>query len=91
MSVTSDPPLLWDAQLTHPSYPDVDLAGLSFYSLGFDKSINQPPRTDLFQTGFTPFYNLFSPKSSSASDNRLKLTSTLPLIIAQTSASQNPT
>lgn len=63
---------------------DVDLAGLSFYSLGYLKSENQPAPSDLFRRSFASFHNLFDPPS--ASQNRLGLTRSPPLCIAETSA-----
>jgi len=65
---------------------DVDIVGLSFYSLGEDKAFNQAPDSDLFRSGFTPFYELFSPKSASSSSNNLKLTAAYPVVITETSA-----
>ncbi|ORY88450.1 glycoside hydrolase superfamily [Leucosporidium creatinivorum] len=67
-----------------PGEDYVDLAGLSFYSLGYLKSENQPAASDLLQRSFTSFHTLFSP--SSASQNRLGLTRSPPLCIAETSA-----
>ncbi|GAA5821422.1 hypothetical protein JCM10212_002339 [Sporobolomyces blumeae] len=69
-----------------PGEEYVDLVGLSFYSLGEDKSKNQAPSSTLFRSGFTPFYNLFSPASASASSNRLSLSRPYPVVIAETSA-----
>lgn len=74
-SLTSFPPL------------DVDIAGLSFYSLGSNQSINQAPASNLFKSLFTPFYNLLDPPSlASPSQNLLNLTSPIPVIISETSA-----
>ncbi|GAA5884706.1 hypothetical protein JCM16303_005239 [Sporobolomyces ruberrimus] len=73
-------------QIYFPGEEYVDLVGLSFYSLGEDKSANQAPDSSLFRDGFTPFYNLFSPSSASASSNILKLSAAYPIVIAETSA-----
>jgi hypothetical protein len=63
---------------------DVDLAGLSFYSLGYRKSENQPAAFDLFQRDFESFHTLFDPFSPS--QNRLGLSRSPPLCITETSA-----
>lgn len=60
------------------------MVGLSFYSLGYLKSENQPPPSDLFQRSFTSFHTLFDPFSPS--QNRLRLTRSPPICIAETSA-----
>lgn len=67
-----------------PPLQDVDIAGLSFYSLGFRKSQNQPPDSSLFRDSFTPFANLLNPSSASA--NILRLRRSPPLVISETSA-----
>ncbi|GAA5855866.1 hypothetical protein JCM5353_003651 [Sporobolomyces roseus] len=73
-------------QVYFPGEEYVDIVGLSFYSLGEDKAFNQAPDSDLFRSGFTPFYELFSPKSASSSSNNLKLTAAYPVVITETSA-----
>ncbi|GAA6015785.1 hypothetical protein JCM11491_002479 [Sporobolomyces phaffii] len=73
-------------QIYFPGEEYVDLVGLSFYSLGYDKYANQAADPSLFRTGFTPFYNLFSPASASASSNLLKLSAAYPIVISETSA-----
>lgn len=72
------------SDLTLSRATDVDLAGLSFYSLGYLKSLNQPPPANQFQRGFEPFHKLFDPSSSR--DNLLGLTRSPPLCITETSA-----
>lgn len=64
----------------------VDIAGLSYYSSGFNKSINQPPSSNQFRSLFTPFYNLLNPNLNSTSSNLLKLTAHIPVVISETSA-----
>ncbi|GAA5906016.1 uncharacterized protein JCM6883_002525 [Sporobolomyces salmoneus] len=73
-------------QIYFPGEEYVDIVGLSFYSLGVDKLQNQVADSSLFRSGFTPFYNLFSPSSFSASSNILKLSAAYPIVIAETSA-----
>ena len=63
---------------------DVDIAGLSFYSLGYRKSQNQPPDSSLFRDSFAPFASLLNPSSASA--NTLRLSRSPPLVISETSA-----
>ncbi|KAM0755445.1 hypothetical protein T439DRAFT_295394 [Meredithblackwellia eburnea MCA 4105] len=70
-----------------PGQQYVDIAGLSFYSSGFNKCINQVSSTNLFKTLFTPFYNLLNPSNlNSSSSNPLQLTSRIPVVISETSA-----
>ena len=64
----------------------VDIAGMSFYSSGLKKSVNQPPSTSLFRSLFTPFYSLLNPTLDSSSSNLLNLTKPIPVVIAETSA-----
>ncbi|GAA5951531.1 hypothetical protein JCM3765_005962 [Sporobolomyces pararoseus] len=73
-------------QIYFPGEDYVDIVGLSFYSLGADKSANQAADSSLFRDSFTPFYNLFSPSSQSSSSNILKLSAAYPIVIAETSA-----
>ncbi|GAA5865487.1 hypothetical protein JCM1840_001414 [Sporobolomyces johnsonii] len=88
-------PNLWNGQVDDatqgyvPYWPGqdyVDVAGLSFYSFGDNKAFNQAPSSDLFRTGFTPFYNLLSPSSASSSSNLLNLTAAFPIVVSETSA-----
>ncbi|KAL8281018.1 hypothetical protein RQP46_006697 [Phenoliferia psychrophenolica] len=70
-----------------PGEAYVDIAGLSYYSSGFNKSVNQPPSNNIFKTLFTPFYNLLNPTNlNSSSSNLLKLTAPIPIVISETSA-----
>ncbi|GAA5929829.1 uncharacterized protein JCM15063_004635 [Sporobolomyces koalae] len=73
-------------QIYFPGEEYVDIVGLSFYSLGYEKYANQAADSSLFRSGFTPFYNLFSPSSASASSNILKLSAAYPIVISETSA-----
>ncbi|GAA5892692.1 hypothetical protein JCM6882_000557 [Rhodosporidiobolus microsporus] len=69
-----------------PGEEYVDVVGMSLYSFGPLRSINRVPSPSLFRDSFEPFYQLFSPSSSSSSDNPLGLTQSYPLVIAETSA-----
>jgi hypothetical protein len=71
------------AGIDSSSRTDVDLVGLSLYSFGPYKSINQPPSSSLFEDSFSSFYNLFAPTSS---NNPLKLSSSYPQVITETAA-----
>lgn len=73
-------------QIYFPGKDYVDLVGLSFYSLGADKSANQAASSTLFRDSFEPFYNVFAPASRSAKSNILNLDAAYPIVIAETSA-----
>lgn len=86
-------PNLWTGSVSDPSqgyvpfFPGeeyVDIAGLSYYSFGDDKTYNQPPAANEFTRNFKPFYDLMNPASSNA--NLLSLTQGIPVVIAETSA-----
>jgi hypothetical protein len=65
----------------------VDVAGISFYSGGHNQSVNQAPSSSLFKDAFTPYYRLLNPSSlTSKSANLLNLTSSLPVVVSETSA-----
>ncbi|GAA6037518.1 hypothetical protein JCM8097_008233 [Rhodosporidiobolus ruineniae] len=69
-----------------PGEEYVDVVGLSLYSFGPQKSINRAPSSSLLRDSLQPFYDLFSPSSSSSSSNRLSLTHSYPIVISETSA-----
>ncbi|KAK4704507.1 hypothetical protein P7C70_g1703, partial [Phenoliferia sp. Uapishka_3] len=70
-----------------PGEQYVDIAGLSFYSLGFNKSVNEAPSNSLFRDNFTPFYNLLNPANlASTKSNLLGLSASIPVVISETSA-----
>ncbi|GAA5904294.1 hypothetical protein JCM8208_006828 [Rhodotorula glutinis] len=78
-----------DVQAYEPYWPGeeyVDVVGLSVYSFGPQRSINQVPPANSFRDSFQKFYDLVSPSSSSSSDNPLGLTKAYQPIIAETSA-----
>ncbi|GAA5820982.1 hypothetical protein JCM11251_001906 [Rhodosporidiobolus azoricus] len=69
-----------------PGEEYVDLVGLSLYSFGPLRSINRVPSSSLLRDSLEPFYQLFSPTSSSSSNNPLGLTRAYPVVITETSA-----
>ncbi|SGY17997.1 BQ5605_C015g07948 [Microbotryum silenes-dioicae] len=70
-----------------PGEAYVDIAGLSYYSLGYQKSVNQAPATNMFRDGFQSFYDLMTPvNGSTGSKNPLKLSGPIPIVIAETSS-----
>ncbi|GAA5845252.1 hypothetical protein JCM9279_004817 [Rhodotorula babjevae] len=78
-----------DVQAYEPYWPGeeyVDVVGLSVYSFGPQRSINQVPPDNEFRNSFQKFYDLVSPSSSSSSDNPLGLTKAYEVAIAETSA-----
>lgn len=78
-----------DVQAYEPYWPGeeyVDIVGLSVYSFGPQRSINQVPPDNEFRNSFQKFYDLVSPSSSSSSDNPLGLTKAYEIAIAETSA-----
>ncbi|KPV73393.1 glycoside hydrolase family 26 protein [Rhodotorula graminis WP1] len=78
-----------DVQAYEPYWPGeeyVDVVGLSVYSFGPQRSINQVPPDNEFRNSFQKFYDLVSPSSSSSSDNPLGLTQAYSPIVAETSA-----
>ena len=77
-----------DVQAYEPYWPGeeyVDVVGLSVYSFGPQRSINQVPPDNEFRNSFQKFYDLVSPSSSSSSDNPLGLTKAYEIAIAETS------
>ncbi|GAA5972913.1 hypothetical protein JCM11641_004000 [Rhodosporidiobolus odoratus] len=99
-AVTNDTYMLWAPNLWNgpvddsvqgytpywPGEDHVDLVGLSLYSFGPYKSLNQPPSSNLFRDSLSPFYNLLSPSSSSSSSNKLSLSQSYPIVITETAA-----
>ncbi|SCV68212.1 BQ2448_333 [Microbotryum intermedium] len=70
-----------------PGETYVDIAGLSYYCLGYQKSVNQAPGNNMFRDGFQSFYDLLTPANgSTGSRNPLNLSSPIPILIAETSA-----
>ncbi|KAM0790474.1 hypothetical protein ACM66B_003350 [Microbotryomycetes sp. NB124-2] len=67
-----------------PGEQYVDVAGLSFYWQGYNKSVNQPPSSDRFKDSFQSFHDLLNPRNERR--NQLGLTRSFPVVIAETSA-----
>lgn len=65
-----------------PGEDYVDVAGLSMYWFGPERSINEVPDSNSFQDSLQPFYNLVTGSGS----NRLGLQQGYPVIISETSA-----
>lgn len=65
-----------------PGEDYVDVAGLSVYWFGPERSINQVPETGSFRESLQPFYNLVGGSGS----NPLKLKQGFPVVVAESSA-----
>lgn len=65
-----------------PGEDYVDVAGLSVYWFGPERSINQVPETGSFRESLQPFYNLVG----GAGSNPLKLKQGFPVVVAESSA-----
>ncbi|BGP58186.1 hypothetical protein JCM8202v2_005847 [Rhodotorula sphaerocarpa] len=65
-----------------PGEQYVDVAGLSLYWFGPDKSINQVPKSDAFKNNLQSFYDLVT----GSGPNRLGLSQAYPVMISESSA-----